>query len=108
MGYKTEFNWYLVGNDNNMSLDIIDDGLGSGVLTKLEERFYPVGHRLPVVHATKGCLGMAIIDSVLVTRGKTRIEFTIVEELEYSVKEYFYNSWKETVERGHSSTPIED
>ena len=102
MGFKMEFNWYLVGEATNMTLD--DNN--KIVLTKNEERVYPRGHRVPVILKETGCLGFAIIDSVLITENRTVVGATLVEELPKEVAEHYYQQWKNTVPRGHSSTTL--
>lgn len=102
MGFKMEFNWYLVGEATNMSMD----DSGKITLTKNEERVYPVGHRVPVILKESGCLGFAVIDSVLITVGKTVVGATLVEELSKEVAKHYYQQWKNTVGRGHSTTTL--
>lgn len=102
MGFKMEFNWYLVGEATNMSMD--NDG--KIMLTKNEERVYPVGHRVPVILKESGCLGFAVIDSVLITVGKTVVGATMVEELPIGVAKHYYQQWVNSVGRGHSTTTL--
>lgn len=92
MGYKLEFNWYLVAG-------CIKDLIKEDKYTKLvkkEQRIYPIGKIIPLIIKNAGCVGMVKIISTTIKNDETDIVFeTIMDfEIDNPIAKHYYDLYK--------------
>lgn len=102
MGFKREFNWFVVGTQQGFESDnltLLSEGLEEGktyTLSKSEIREYPLLFDLPLVIKGMGCLGLVKIVSVhqYALANKTVVEFILSASLDQDAKELFQTMYQ--------------
>lgn len=93
MGMPYEFNWYLVVKDKN-AIQGIEDGLFQTI--KQEPRIYPLESELPLITKIDGCVGMAVIKEIMITKAQTIIKFEIMHKYEPNdvIAKHYFDTYK--------------
>lgn len=102
MGFKREFNWFLIGTKQGFEGDNLiqaENELHEGVtytLTKNEIREYPLMFDIPFSLKGIGCLGLVKIVAIhqYAITNKTVIEFILSAQLDVDAKSLFYTMYQ--------------
>lgn len=87
---------FIVVDERNMR-----NGKNSYTITG--ENYIPCNTPVPVIAKGKGCIGIGMVNSLLITATSTKIDFTLEKDISKAKKEAYYGLYRNTVTVGNTN-----